>query len=84
MNSNRSHRPGVVRAALQILSGFVLITCLVPDPALAYIDPGTGSFILQGILAAIVGVGLVLKIYWRKILTLFGRNSAVEDDDIDD
>ena len=83
MNSTRSHRPGV-RAALQILLGFVLITCLVPDPALAYIDPGTGSFILQGILAAIVGIGLVVKIYWRKILTLFGRNSAAEDDDIDD
>jgi len=47
MNSTRIPRPGV-RAALQILSGFVLITCLVPDPALAYIDPGTGSFILQG------------------------------------
>ena len=35
--------------------------------AFAYIDPGTGSMILQSIIGALVGVGIVLKVYWTKI-----------------
>ena len=35
--------------------------------AFAYIDPGTGSMILQSLIGALVGVGIILKIYWTKI-----------------
>ena len=35
--------------------------------AFAYIDPGTGSMILQSLIGALVGVGIVLKVYWTKI-----------------
>ena len=83
MNSTRIRKPGA-RTTCRVLIGFFLITCLVPPPAMAYIDPGTGSFILQGILAAVVGISVALKIYWRKIMTMLGRDSAVEDDDVDD
>jgi hypothetical protein len=40
-------------------------------PAHAYIDPGTGSMILQIVLAAAVGVLFFLKIIWRKIKRFF-------------
>jgi len=44
----------------------------------AYLDPGTGSLILQGILAAI-GAGIVTwGIYWRKFTGLFRRKSKDE------
>jgi hypothetical protein len=33
----------------------------------AYLDPGSGSFILQLILAAILGGLLVLRTFWTKI-----------------
>jgi hypothetical protein len=41
----------------------------------AYLDPGSGSFILQLLLATLLGLGFVLKGYWRKLLSLFKRNS---------
>ena len=35
--------------------------------AYAYIDPGLGSILLQGIIAAIAATSLTIKIYWQKI-----------------
>lgn len=37
----------------------------------AYLDPGSGSFILQIILASIVGAFFIVKSYWQKIKGFF-------------
>jgi len=37
--------------------------------AYAYLDPGTGSIILQAIIAAIATAGATITFYWRKIKT---------------
>ena len=48
----------------------------------AYLDPGSGSFIIQIIIASLVGVGFLLRGYWSKIANLFrGSNSDLDDDD---
>lgn len=39
----------------------------------AYIDPGTGSFLLQAILAVAVGLVCAIKQFRNKITALFGR-----------
>jgi len=56
------------------LSIFValLILC-VPSKAYAYIDPGTGSMILQGLIAGLMGVLFTIKIYWTRIKSFFFR-----------
>ena len=36
----------------------------------AYLDPGTGSFILQAIVGVVLGALLTLKMYWRKVRDL--------------
>ncbi len=46
---------------------------LAPSSAHAYIDPGTGSMILQGIIAGVVGGLVVIKIYWQRIKAIFSR-----------
>ncbi len=46
------------------------VLMLSVNPAYAYIDPGTGSMILQAVLAAIVGSAVAIKIFWRKIKSL--------------
>ena len=71
------------RLSFRSCSPFVAI-CLVPATALAYIDPGTGSFVLQGILAAVVGAGVAIKIFWRRIAALLGKQEPDEDDDLDE
>ena len=40
----------------------------------AYLDPGSGSVILQLVLAAILGVGFLIKAYWKKLVRLFKRS----------
>jgi hypothetical protein len=46
---------------------------LFPRCAHAYLDPGTGSYVLQILLAAFLGASVALKIYWKKV-TAFLRS----------
>ncbi|MCS3903564.1 hypothetical protein J2T55_001590 [Methylohalomonas lacus] len=47
-------------------------------PVFAYLDPGSGSVLLQGILAALAAIGVTVKLYWHRLLRLLGlkRKSA--------
>lgn len=55
---------------------------LAPAVAHAYIDPGTGSFVIQGIIAAVVGAGVALKMFWGRITgALGGKRRRTDDDD---
>ena len=47
-------------------------------PTYAYLDPGTGSIILQGVIAAIATVGFTAKIYWQRIKAFFQGESGQE------
>lgn len=49
----------------------------------AYLDPGSGSFILQILLATLLGAAFVMKSYWRRILGFFRGKSQDETDDIE-
>jgi len=60
----------LVQKALFIV--FISSTFLISD-AYAYIDPGSGSLILQMLVGALVGIGIAMKVYWFKIKEkLFG------------
>lgn len=58
----------------------VIAIALAPLDAFAYLDPGTGSALLQGILGALAAIVVVLKLYWHRLLRLFGlrKNIAVK------
>ena len=46
---------------------YSIIFCfIITNSAYAYLDPGSASLILQGILAAIVGGIATIGIYWNK------------------
>lgn len=45
----------------------------------AYLDPGTGSAILQGILGALAAIAVALKLYWHRFLRLIGLRKKVEE-----
>lgn len=44
-----------------------------------YLDPGSGSVILQALIAAFLGIGVLTKIYWKKITALFTRKNSTEN-----
>lgn len=48
--------------------------------ASAYIDPGTGSLLLQMLLAAIAGAFVTIKLYWYRILKFLGLSKSTELD----
>jgi hypothetical protein len=52
------------------------------EPAFAYLDPGTGSMLLQVILGGIAAVGVALKLFWHKIRIALGgsKKPASEDE----
>ena len=56
----------------------VVALLVTPVPALAYLDPSSGSMLLQiavgGFLAALVTV----KMYWRKVWSAFRRKPSSE------
>jgi hypothetical protein len=54
---------------MMIAATFVLMS---PGAAFAYLDPGTGSMILQGIIGGLAAVAVAGKIYWRRIKILLG------------
>jgi hypothetical protein len=58
----------------------VLLTAV--EPLHAYLDPGTGSMLLQVILGGIAAIGVALKLFWHKIRIALGfsKKSAAEDD----
>ena len=43
--------------------------------AYAYIDPGTGSAIIQMLIGTLVGLGIALKVYWHRIRMKFSKFS---------
>lgn len=47
--------------------------------AFAYLDPGTGSIILQGILGAIAAAATYCSIYLQKIKNFFNRKNRKKD-----
>ena len=49
---------------------------------LSYIDPGSGSYILQMIIAAVLGVGFFFKNFWLSIKAFFtGKKPGKKEED---
>ncbi len=52
-------------------------------PAMAYIDPGSGSAIMSAIVGAFVAISLAVKTYWFKIKALFSKEKSNKNDSED-
>ena len=48
-----------------------LLFLALSQPAHAYLDPGTGSIILQALLGGAAGVMIAGRLYWSKIKGFF-------------
>lgn len=53
---------------------------ILPQNAHAYIDAGTGSYIIQIFLAIAVGGLYSIKIYWKKLTGFFRQSSNKEEE----
>ena len=45
------------------------------SPGYAYLDPGTGSMILQILVGGVAGLAVAGRFYWNRLLVLIGVRS---------
>ncbi|MBN2411391.1 hypothetical protein JXQ31_06835 [candidate division KSB1 bacterium] len=64
---------------------FIFLLLLNTQNAYAYLDPGTGSYILQILIASLLGAAFAVKIFWQKITTslkkIFSKNAGEQTND---
>ncbi len=58
-----------------VLATLALLT-LLPRLVFGYLDPGSGSMILQVLLGGVVGLIVIAKLYWNNILTILHIRKA--------
>lgn len=48
---------------------------------LPYLDPGSGSFLIQLAIAALLGLGIAIRASWGRIKGWFGFKPKTDEDD---
>lgn len=46
-------------------------------PAFAYLDPGTGSMVLQILAGGVAGAIVIIRLYWKRFLVLIGARKEL-------
>lgn len=56
---------------------WIAVVMFLPQTAMAYLDPGTGGYVIQVVVGAALGIAFTVKTYWgllkTKITGLFSR-----------
>lgn len=60
----------MVRGLCVALSAAIILT--LPAAAHAYVDPAAGSMLLQLLLGGVAGLIVIVKLYYRRLLTRLG------------
>ena len=60
------------------LSIVAALALLFPTDAFAYLDPGTGSMVVQSVIAVVAAAGYAIRMSWGRIQLFFGRSSESE------
>ena len=59
----------------KIIITSLIFILFINNKAFAYLDPGTGSIILQAIIGGIVAGATYCSIYWQKIKNFFNKRN---------
>ena len=62
---------------------FTILLAIWVQPAMAYIDPGSGSAIMSAVIGFFVAIGLAVKTYWYKIKSFFTGGQKKRKSDLD-
>lgn len=64
-------RVGIATKLIGILILLSFFQITFPKRVFAYIDPGTGSYIIQILIATLLGVLFSIKLFWQRIRKFF-------------
>jgi hypothetical protein len=62
-----------VWSSASVIIGVCFWLAFAPHPAHAYIDPGTGSYLLQLLIGGLFAAAFTLKAFWGRIRTYLAR-----------
>ena len=57
-----------------LIAFFPILTVQGTDPL--YLDPGSGSILLQTLIAAFLGLAFLIRLSWKKIKLFFTRSKS--------
>lgn len=70
--------------AMVLTIGYFALFMAAERPAHAYLDPGSGTMIIQMIVAALAGALLSLRLFWRSlkenVMAFFSRGESSRDE----
>ena len=71
-----------IKSTIEMLVWSVMFGAIYVQPVSAYLDPGSGSLIIQFLLASIVGILFVIRQFWGRIISFIKRlvGSDVDSD----
>ncbi len=64
----------MTRLSILMLMGVIFLVFV--KSVYAYIDPGTGSMLIQAFIAIVAGVSVSIGIFWRRLKSFFSRLSG--------
>jgi len=73
-----------MKKILSLVTLVLLLLVLATRPAHAYLDPASGSMILQVVVAAVAAVLITIKAFWHKIRGMFGSSPTEKTAESDD
>lgn len=77
-------RHNKLKDSVTFLCLLVAVWLLGIEPVYAYIDPGTGSYLFQLLIAGLLGGTIALKLYWKQIIGFIRNRRGGGDGDNDD
>ena len=66
---------------LQALAACAAVFLALSSPAQAYLDPGTGSYVLQVLAAALFASLFALRLFWGRVKAFFSGLFSKKDQD---
>ena len=58
---------------LKLVLFAALFLIVLTQKSYAYLDPGTGSFVFQLLLAGFIGGLFIFRLFWKRIVSLIGK-----------
>jgi hypothetical protein len=61
------------------LIALVAMLFVFPKPAMAYLDPVTGSIVWQVAVGGLLALATTIRLYWSKIRSFFSKKAGTDD-----
>lgn len=67
-----------MRSTLSVATLAAIAPLLIQQPVEAYLDPGSGSMLLQVLLGGFAAIGVATKLCWHRLATRFFTRKAAD------